>query len=92
MSGSWDNRYSLTTPPCREYCRHRHNLILPPDQFQQLFADSPLVLSKGQANYETMDDQGEKVFFLLRTKCPLLSRRLDVPLGSLVLKQGAPLN
>ncbi|MCJ7735563.1 MAG: ARMT1-like domain-containing protein [Anaerolineales bacterium] len=62
------------------------------DKFQQLFKDSPLVLSKGQANYETLDEQGEKVFFLLRVKCPVLSERLNVPLGNLVLKQGNPLN
>lgn len=61
-------------------------------EFQKLFKDSPLVVSKGQANYETMDEEGEKVFFLLRTKCPVLSRRLDIPIGNLVLKQGNPLN
>jgi uncharacterized protein with ATP-grasp and redox domains len=56
--------------------------------FQKLFAESSLVLSKGQANYETLDQSGEKVFFLLRLKCPVLCSRLDAPLGSLVLKQG----
>ena len=61
-------------------------------EFQELFAESPLVLSKGQANYETMDEQGDKVFFLLRTKCPVLSKLLDFPVGNLVLKQGEPLN
>jgi len=60
-------------------------------EFQDLFKESPLVLSKGQANYETLDEQGEKVFFLLRTKCPVLSHLLDIPLGNLVLKQGNPL-
>lgn len=57
-------------------------------EFQKLFAESPLVLSKGQANYETMDEQGEKVFFLLRTKCHVLSDQLGIPVGNLVLKQG----
>ena len=60
--------------------------------FQKLFLESPLVLSKGQANYETMDEQGDKVFFLLRTKCPVLSDLLDIPVGNLVLKQGTPLS
>ena len=60
--------------------------------FQKLFLESPLVLSKGQANYETMDERGDKVFFLLRTKCPVLSDLLDIPVGNLVLKQGTPLN
>ena len=57
-------------------------------EFQNLFDESPLVLSKGQANYETMDEQGDKVFFLLRTKCPVLSNLLEIPVGNLVMKQG----
>jgi hypothetical protein len=61
------------------------------EEFQSLFHDSPLVLSKGQANYETMDGEGDKVFFLLRTKCPEISKAFDIPVGNLVLKQGNPL-
>ncbi|MEJ2412615.1 MAG: ARMT1-like domain-containing protein [Anaerolineales bacterium] len=57
-------------------------------EFRELFERSSLVLSKGQANYETMDEQGDKVFFLLRIKCPLLSEKLNAPQGSVVLKQG----
>jgi uncharacterized protein with ATP-grasp and redox domains len=57
-------------------------------EFQELFNQSELVISKGQANYETLDEQGDKVFFLLRVKCSVLGRSLDAPLGSLVLKQG----
>ncbi len=62
------------------------------EEFQQLFEKSNLVLSKGQANYETLDDKGDKIFFLLRVKCPVLSREINTPLDTLVLKQGAPLN
>lgn len=58
-------------------------------EFRELFERSNLVLSKGQANYETMDEQGDKVFFLLRIKCPLLSEKLNAPQGSVVLKQGS---
>ncbi len=61
-------------------------------EFRELFEESPLVLSKGQANFETVDELGEKVFFLLRTKCPEISRLLDIPVGNLVLKQADPLN
>jgi uncharacterized protein with ATP-grasp and redox domains len=61
-------------------------------EFQELFGESPLVLAKGQANFETVDEQGEKVFFLLRTKCPEISRMLDIPVGNLVLKQADSLN
>ena len=62
------------------------------EEFQQLFEKSNLVLSKGQANYETLDDKGDKIFFLLRVKCPILSREINTPLDTLVLKQGDSLN
>ncbi|RLD95941.1 MAG: hypothetical protein DRJ13_13925 [Bacteroidetes bacterium] len=62
------------------------------NDFRRLFDESPLVLAKGQANYETLDDGGDKIFFLLRLKCPLISREIGFPHGSLVLKQGLPLN
>ena len=58
------------------------------DEFLDYFNKADLVLSKGQANFETLDDQGSKVFFLMRIKCPLISREIGAPIGSLVLKQG----
>lgn len=62
------------------------------ESFRELFRNSTLVLSKGQANFETVDEQGEKVFFLLRMKCPVISERVGIPQGRLVLKQANPLN
>ena len=61
------------------------------EEFQQLFKKSNLILAKGQANYETLDTQGERIFFLLRVKCPIISREIKYSIGSLVLKQGPPL-
>lgn len=58
------------------------------DEFMELFKKADLILSKGQANYETLDDQGGKIFFLMRIKCPLLSQEVGAPIGSLVIKQG----
>jgi len=57
-------------------------------EFQARFERAGLVLSKGQANYETLDDQGEKIFFLLRMKCPIVAREIGYPVGRLVLAQG----
>jgi uncharacterized protein with ATP-grasp and redox domains len=57
-------------------------------EFLELIDKAELVLSKGQANYETLDDQGEKIFFLMRVKCPLLSQAVNAPVGSLLFKQG----
>ena len=62
------------------------------EEFQNLFEKSDVILAKGQANYETLDARGDRIFFLLRVKCPIISREMKFSIGSLVLKQGAPLN
>jgi uncharacterized protein with ATP-grasp and redox domains len=58
------------------------------ESFQQLFERAQLVIAKGQANYETLSEQGSKVFFLLQAKCPVIARDLEVPAGSIVLRRG----
>jgi uncharacterized protein with ATP-grasp and redox domains len=45
-----------------------------------------LVISKGQGNYETLSDLDRPVFFLFRVKCPLVSRHLNLPQGTLVIE------
>jgi hypothetical protein len=62
------------------------------DAFLEVFEKAELVISKGQANYETMNEQGEKVFFLMRVKCHLIGENVGAPIGSLILKQGLPLS
>jgi uncharacterized protein with ATP-grasp and redox domains len=57
-------------------------------RFQRVFAKAALVIAKGQGNYETLSEQGSKVFFLLQAKCPVIARDLGVPVSGLVLRQG----
>jgi uncharacterized protein with ATP-grasp and redox domains len=59
-------------------------------EFKRLFEESDLILSKGQANYETLDQAGDQIFFLLRIKCPVVSREIGYPVGNLVFEQGKP--
>jgi len=59
-------------------------------EFQDIFNQAPLVLAKGQANLETIENLRENVFFLLRAKCPLIARVIESPHGSLVFKQNSP--
>jgi uncharacterized protein with ATP-grasp and redox domains len=56
--------------------------------FRERFAASDVVLAKGQANYETLGDDGNGVFFALRVKCPVLARDASVPVGSIVFRRG----
>lgn len=60
------------------------------EDFRDIFENSGVVLAKGQANYETLDGQGPKMFFLLRIKCAVIGREIGFSMGNLVLKQGTP--
>ena len=58
-------------------------------EFRRLYDEAELAIAKGQANYETLSEEGPKVFFLLQAKCPIIARDAGVPVGSIVLKQGS---
>ena len=53
--------------------------------FRQRFDETDLVIAKGQGNYETLSDVNKDIFFILKAKCPVISRNLDCEVGSLVL-------
>jgi len=55
-------------------------------EFQKVFKDADLILAKGQANFETLDDSEREIFFLLKVKCEVVARAIGHPVGSLVLK------
>jgi damage-control phosphatase, subfamily I len=44
-----------------------------------------MVISKGQANFETLADMDKEIFFLFQSKCEVISRELGVPEGSMLL-------
>ncbi len=52
-----------------------------------------VVLAKGQANYETLEGTslaGDKTFFLLQAKCPVIAENLGVELGDSVFVRNKP--
>jgi hypothetical protein len=49
------------------------------------FHHADLVISKGQGNYETLSDPPRPVWFLLKAKCPIISRDVGCVQGSLIL-------
>ena len=59
-------------------------------EFREAFSNAGIVLSTGQANYETLDKAARRVFFILRAKCPLVARELGVPAGTSVLSVNRP--
>jgi uncharacterized protein with ATP-grasp and redox domains len=54
-------------------------------EFVDLFTRAGVVISKGQANYETLDDAARPVFFVLRVKCPVISRPMGIPTGTSIV-------
>ena len=55
--------------------------------FREVYAGAPLVIAKGQANYETLSEAGQAVYCLLQVKCPVIGRDAGVPVGSIVVRQ-----
>jgi len=64
-------------------------------RFRELFASAPLIIAKGQANFETLSDRkttlggspAAPLYFLLQAKCPVIARHLDVSLMSIVFER-----
>jgi len=58
------------------------------EEFLEIFKSAPLVIAKGQANYESLSDAGSKVFCLLQVKCRVIAEDVGAPVGSIVIRQG----
>ena len=55
------------------------------DAFRKLFFESDIVVSKGQGNFEGLDEEeNEKLYFLLTVKCPVVADYLKVPEGTMI--------
>ncbi|MCL5032659.1 MAG: ARMT1-like domain-containing protein [Thermotogae bacterium] len=57
-------------------------------EFLDFWRESDVIVAKGQGNFEGLDEvKDERLFFLLESKCPVISEILEVNLGDIVLKQ-----
>ncbi|MBN2662465.1 MAG: DUF89 family protein [Bacteroidales bacterium] len=57
------------------------------NEFLEIFNSADIVISKGQGNYEGLSDADRSVFFLLKAKCYIIANHLNVPVGSIILKE-----
>ncbi len=58
-------------------------------QFMDAYRSADLIISKGQANYETLVQQNdERIFFLFKVKCPVVAAYLKRGNGDIVLTGG----
>jgi len=57
------------------------------ERFMDEYRSADMIISKGQANYETLEQEEDKrTFFLFKVKCPVVARNLDRPEGDIVLR------
>jgi uncharacterized protein with ATP-grasp and redox domains len=56
-------------------------------KFLKEFESCSFIISKGQGNYESLNDIRHKdIFFLLKVKCPIIAEDIDIKMGSAILK------
>lgn len=56
-------------------------------EFIDIYKAAPLVIAKGQANYESLSNAGSKIFCLLQIKCPVISKDIGAAVGGIVIRQ-----
>jgi uncharacterized protein with ATP-grasp and redox domains len=58
-------------------------------QFLEHYRSADLIISKGQANYETLvQEQNERIFFLFKVKCTVVAEFMGRSNGDIVLSRG----
>jgi uncharacterized protein with ATP-grasp and redox domains len=58
-------------------------------QFMDAYRSADLIISKGQANYETLEQENDtRIFFLFKVKCPVVAAFLKRGNGDIVLTGG----
>ena len=55
--------------------------------FTDLFENADLVIAKGQGNYETLSDVDKNIFFILKAKCPVITKDLGCEVGEMILRR-----
>jgi uncharacterized protein with ATP-grasp and redox domains len=55
------------------------------EKFLNCFQNAPLVIAKGQGNYETLDDCGRSVYFMFKVKCAPVAKNTGRPVGEGIL-------
>ncbi|MDF7823180.1 ARMT1-like domain-containing protein [Pontiellaceae bacterium B12227] len=56
-------------------------------EFREVFDEADMIISKGQGNFETLQDCGREVFFLMKVKCEVVAMETGQPLGSIYFQR-----
>jgi len=60
------------------------------NEFLEEFRKADLIISKGQANFETLDSIDANIFFILKAKCNIVARKLGVNYLDVVIIKRKP--
>ncbi len=61
-----------------------------PPEFRELFDRADMIISKGQGNFETLQESGREIFFLMKVKCEVVAEETRLPLGSIYFQRSIP--
>ena len=61
-------------------------------EFLDLYQQAELIIAKGQAHYETLNEADKNIFFLLKAKCPVVAEDLQCHVGDMVLRRSGSHN
>lgn len=50
-------------------------------EFQKIFQAADVVISKGQGNFETLNENNRKIWFLFQVKCPVIAKHYAYSVG-----------
>jgi len=59
-------------------------------EFLEIYHEAPLIISKGQGNFETLSEEKAPIFFLLKVKCPVIARDIGCKVKDMILKSNLP--
>ena len=54
-------------------------------EFKKLFRECDVIIAKGQANFETLNEAGRETFFLLQIKCPVIGKNYGYRVGDWIV-------
>jgi uncharacterized protein with ATP-grasp and redox domains len=55
-------------------------------EFLDVFRSADVIVSKGQGNLECLSEETGPIFYLLKVKCPVITKNLGAPKGGMILK------
>lgn len=56
------------------------------EEFLNLYRKADIIISKGEGNYEALSEERGNIFFLLKAKCQVIAKKLNVNLNAYVMK------